>query len=270
MVVGDPIEHSLSPQIHEAFAQQFGTQINYQKVRLTAQELPGYFDHFWQHGGVGANVTVPLKTHAFNYAQSLDRVAQTAGAVNTLLVREGKVHGFNTDGEGLVRDLLERHQLKLSGQHILLLGAGGASQGVLAPLLACAPKRIEIANRTRDKALKLAAQFDTGTVPVVGLGFDQIAHQPDVIINATSLSLSAEADVPLAPKWVRGRFCYDMSYGQKAMFQRWARKHGAAESRDGLGMLVEQAAVAYTLWRSDKPQTQPVYDMLRLGVAADA
>ena len=265
VVVGDPIEHSLSPQIHQAFAEQLGIKLEYSKVRVPVDQFAAFFDDFWANGGCGANVTVPLKSEAFAYADSLDGLAQQARAVNTLARRNDQVVGFNTDGIGLCRDLTHRHGVELKQAEVLMLGAGGAVQGVIEPLLEEGVQKIVIANRTVSKAQILAAEFGT-TNQISGCGFADIGNYldgPDLIINATSFALSDGAvEVPIGAQWLEQAFCYDMSYADKAVFARWAQQNGAKASVDGLGMLVEQAAVSFEIWHGEAPATDPVIERL--------
>ncbi|MES9905418.1 MAG: shikimate dehydrogenase [Sedimenticola sp.] len=264
-VIGNPIEHSKSPLIHRAFAEQTGEALEY--ARLLGE--PGRFEEnvrdFFHQGGCGLNVTVPFKEEAWRLADERSERAATAGAVNTLILLDsGHIHGDNTDGAGLVRDLSDNHGYILSGSRILLLGAGGASKGVVRPLLESSPAQLVIANRTRTKALDLAN--DLATVGAVeGCGLDQLAGRRfDLIINGTAAGLKGEVppipDDLLAPDgWV-----YDMMYGSEpTAFVRWGLAHGAVRALDGLGMLVEQAAESFYLWRGVRPETGAVIEGLR-------
>ena len=266
VVVGNPIAHSRSPQIHQAFARQFDISISYEKVLVEAGQFAAFADEFAADGGAGMNVTVPFKGDAFAYAQQTDQLASAAGAVNTLVfAAEQPCMGYNTDGIGLCTDLQVRYGVNLAGANILLLGAGGAASGVIQPLLAASPKQLVLANRTVAKAASLVEhhrQWAHGQAPLSACGFDQLQGPFDVVINATSSGL-AGGTAPIAPELVRGAFCYDMSYGDAAIFARWADEQGAARSVDGLGMLVEQAAQSFFLWRGVRPQTEPVMLLLR-------
>ncbi|TNF35699.1 MAG: shikimate dehydrogenase [Gammaproteobacteria bacterium] len=261
-VVGHPVTHSKSPRIHAAFAQQTAQALSYDAMDVA----PGHFDAdvaaFFAQGGKGLNVTVPYKEEAYRFADRLTRRARQAGAVNTLAKQaDGSILGDNTDGIGLVRDMVENQGWSLQGKRVLLLGAGGAVRGVLGPLLEQQPARIVIANRTASKAVNLAIAFGEA---VTGCGYDALAGQVfDVVINGTSASLAGE--MPPLPDTVlaAGAACYDMMYGNKpTVFLQWARQHGA-KTADGLGMLVEQAAESFTLWRDVRPQTAPVLATLR-------
>ncbi|HPT49392.1 MAG TPA: shikimate dehydrogenase [Accumulibacter sp.] len=263
-VFGNPIGHSKSPLIHAAFAAQCGQAIDY---RPLLAPLDGFADSvaaFVAGGGRGANVTVPFKEEAYRLATRLTARAERAGAVNTLVFDGQAILGDNTDGAGLLRDLTLNLTYPLAGRRILLLGAGGAARGVLAPLLDAAPDVLTIANRTATRARGLAHDFAAhGTV--VGGGYDELAGQSfDLVINATAASLGGE--LPPLPGGVfhAGSLAYDMMYGQgDTPFLAFARRQGAARLADGLGMLVEQAAEAFRVWRGVHPDTAPVIAMLR-------
>ncbi|KRW60981.1 shikimate dehydrogenase [Pseudomonas sp. TTU2014-080ASC] len=263
-VFGNPIGHSKSPLIHRQFADQTGEDLSYEALLAPLEDFPGFAREFFRTG-LGANVTVPFKEQAFTLACNLTARAQRAGAVNTLKkLSDGSLLGDNTDGAGLVRDLRVNNAVTLKGQRILLLGAGGAVRGVLQPLLAEQPESLVIANRTVEKAEQLAREFaDLG--PVVASGFDWIDAPVDLIINGTSASLAGELP-PIAPSLIKPghTVCYDMMYGKDmTAFNRWATEHGAARTLDGLGMLVEQAAEAFFVWRDVRPTSQIVLAELR-------
>lgn len=264
-VVGNPIAHSKSPDIHRRFAEQTGQDIEYLKILVELGHFSESVNAFIAEGGRGLNVTLPFKEDAWAYAVQLSERAERAGAVNTLIVQQdGSCRGDNTDGFGLVRDLTVNHGMHLAGTRILLLGAGGAARGVLAPLLEQAPAGLIIANRTASKALALAADFaEFGKIE--GGGFDTFANQDfDLIINATSLSL--EQSVPPLPATAlrRDGVVYDMVYSnQPTAFAQWGLAQGASRALDGLGMLVEQAAESFYLWRGVRPDTRPVIEALR-------
>ena len=268
-VVGNPIGHSLSPQIHQQFAAQFRCSIDYQKKQLEADNFEAYFNEFFAQDGCGANITVPFKTQAFAYATQHHESAKLAQAVNTLHKVGDQIIGYNTDGVGLVRDIMDRHQQPLRQTTVLILGAGGATQGIIGPLLEQAPAQIVIANRTQAKAAKLVNQFDGLTqhnTQLTSCDLQDIRVQAQVIINATSLGLQVEMhneDKTWPALNLEGAFCYDMSYGANAAFQRWCQERGARKSVDGLGMLVEQAAAAFTIWRGQEPNTDAVLAALR-------
>jgi shikimate dehydrogenase len=263
-VFGCPIKHSKSPRIHQLFAEQ--TQ---QLLEYTAQEVPSErfkesVDAFFSQGGKGLNCTLPLKELAWTYADRTTERANLSKAVNTLALQaDGSLLGDNTDGCGLIADLTANHGIPLADSRILILGAGGASRGIIAAILEHSPNHLAIANRTPEKAIALAAEFSVlGNVE--GCGFAGIqSHQFDLIINATSASLYDDLP-PLAEELLADEgVCYDLAYGNKpTSFVRWGVSHKAKKSLDGLGMLVEQAAEAFFLWRAIRPQTKPVIALL--------
>lgn len=267
-VFGNPIAHSKSPRIHSLFAEQLGEDLVYEAVLAPVDDFAGSLRAFLAAGGKGANVTVPFKEQAWQLAEVRSQRAAKAGAVNTLMVgKDGRLYGDNTDGVGLVRDL-QRLGCTLAGKRLLVLGAGGAVRGVLGPLLAERPERVVVANRTVAKALDLAALFaDEGMIQ--GLGFEALGEQPfDVVINGTSASLGGE--LPPLPDGLLayGAFAYDMMYGRETPFTAWARRQGATHVLDGLGMLVEQAAEAFFLWRGRRPNIAPILAQLRQDLTA--
>lgn len=267
-VFGNPVRHSRSPQIHAAFAAQTQQQLSY---RAHLVEL-GHFEEaareFFAGGGKGCNITVPFKLDAFAFAQELSGRAKRAGAVNTLALQaDGTLYGDNTDGVGLVRDITENLGWQLSERRVLILGAGGAVRGILEPLLRHQPDLVVIANRTVEKAQQLARSFgDIGEVRACR--FEGLAgNQFDIVINATSASLSGELP-PLPGDLLNdGCCCYDLMYGaQPTPFMVWAASEMAWAVADGLGMLVEQAAESFCIWRGVRPATRPVIEMLRAGL----
>ncbi|MGQ0658738.1 MAG: shikimate dehydrogenase [Chromatiales bacterium] len=264
-VIGNPVAHSLSPAIHAAFARQTGQQIAYRAVQVPVEGFAEAVTTFQRLGGRGANVTLPFKHAAWQIARRRSERAEVAGAVNTLWFNDsGEVCGDNTDGVGLVRDLIVNLGVRLDGRDLLVLGAGGAARGVIPALLAHSPRRLVIANRTVTRGEALAAHFAT-LGDVEGVGFPGLpGRQFDGIINATSASLNGEVP-PLARGVVRtDGWCYDMMYGQgPTAFVRWAREAGAKQAEDGLGMLVEQAAESFLIWRGVRPETGPVMASLR-------
>jgi len=267
-VFGNPIGHSKSPQIHRLFAEQTGQTLSYEPLLAPLDDFPGYARTFFEQG-LGANVTVPFKEQAFRLADQLSERAQRAGAVNTLKkLEDGRLLGDNTDGIGLVRDLRDNAGVTLQGKRILLLGAGGAVRGVLEPLLAQRPAALVISNRTLAKAEQLAGEFaELG--PVSASAFEELRGPFEVIINGTSASLGGELP-PLSDDLIEPgvTLCYDMMYGAKPTpFCQWAAGRGAA-TRDGLGMLVEQAAAAFELWRGVRPDSSPVLTQLRSQLSA--
>lgn len=267
-VFGNPVAHSRSPQIHGLFAQQFGEDIRYERVLAPLKDFPGAVRQFLHDGGRGFNVTVPFKEEAWRMARRRTPRAEQAGAVNTVTVgADGFLTGDNTDGAGLVRDITRNLGWLLRDQRVLVIGAGGAVRGALGPLLAEQPRLLVVANRTREKALALAARF-SGDGVIEGCGFDDLgdAHPFDVIINGSSASLAGELP-PISPSAVSGSTrCYDMMYGRaETVFNRWACEQGAGTCADGLGMLVEQAAEAFYVWRGKRPETSGVIAELREG-----
>ncbi|MGD8514041.1 MAG: shikimate dehydrogenase [Granulosicoccaceae bacterium] len=270
-VMGNPIAHSKSPQIHAAFSVQTGQDIEYTRILVEPGELAAAVTQFRQEGGKGLNITVPFKNDAYALADRHSERAIRAGAVNTLLLNDdGTIDADNTDGVGLVRDLTQNHGIKLQGKRLLILGAGGAVQGVLQPLIEQLPSSIYIANRTADRAVKLAQIFSDTGCDISGGGFDALAGQQfDGIINGTAASLQGE--LPPLPDNVlaEGGWVYDMMYGaQPTPFMAWANAHGADKVLDGLGMLVEQAAESFTLWRGVRPSTSEVIELLRRDLEA--
>lgn len=266
LVVGDPIAHSKSPEIHQQFAEQTEQHIHYDKLRLAENDFDEAVKAFASLGGKGMNITVPFKEKAYALADELSDRARLAGAVNTLVFREnGRIYGDNTDGAGLVSDIIERLKWTLSDKRVLVLGAGGAVKGVLLPLLKCKPKTVVIANRTAEKAVSLAEQFSAyGNIS--GMGFMQLDTQDvfDVVINGTSAGLSGEMPV-LPPSIVNEQSCvYDMVYAKEpTACLRWAAALGVSQLADGLGMLVGQAAESFYLWRSVKPDPTAVLTRLK-------
>ena len=259
-VFGHPIHHSQSPRIHTLFAEQTGVDLTYTAEDVTPERFEHAVRAFFRDGGRGLNCTVPLKEPAYRLADTLGERARRAGAVNTLAQQpNGTLLGDNTDGLGLVRDLTHNLGLDLTGKRLLILGAGGAARGILEPLLRLQPARLAIANRTAGKARRLADEFgDLG--PVAGCGLDELEGiQCDLLLNATAASLSGQLpslpDGILAPEGC----CYDLAYGKEPTpFVRWGQAMGARLSVDGIGMLVEQAAEAFLLWRGIRPDTEPV------------
>ena len=261
-VIGNPIHHSLSPTIHAQFAKQIGLSISYEKILAPLDGFTVTAKNFVSSGALGFNITVPFKIEAYNLVDEYTLNAKTAGAVNTIKVENGTLYGDNTDGTGLVSDLCNNLQQSIKGKDILILGAGGATQGILLPLLECQPERILVANRTKAKSLKLASYYSKYG-KVCGFGLDQIKAKPvDIIINASSASLDGK--MPEIPSGVAtGALCYDLMYGGQTPFMKWARENSALKVIDGLGMLVEQAASAFSFWHDITPNTKKVIKSLR-------
>jgi shikimate dehydrogenase len=262
-VIGNPVAHSKSPEIHARFAQQTGEQISYERLLAPLDRFEKTVDDFMDAGGRGANVTVPFKLEAYALATELSVRAQAAGAVNTLCLNGDVIFGDNTDGVGLVTDIVQNAGIALHGKRLLLLGAGGAARGVLLPLLEQQPAQLVIANRMLQKATLLVEEFSAPHGVLSASGYDTLAGKYDVIINATSASL-ADALPPLdGAVFAAGALAYDMMYSRDATpFMRFAAGHGATV-RDGLGMLVEQAAESFFVWRGVRPDTGPVHLALR-------
>jgi len=271
-VIGHPVAHSRSPRIHALFAQSVGHAIEY---GLILGE-PGHFreavDRFRAAGGRGVNVTVPFKLDAFELASERTGRATQAGAVNTLAFDGARVIGDNTDGAGLVRDIVRNRGFAIAGKRVLLMGAGGAARGVVLPLLDEQPASLAIANRTAAKAQALAERFATHVIGVRGGGYDAFASERfDLVVNATSASLARQ--LPAIPEhaFAPEALAYDMVYGEAARpFLMHALGLGASAAADGLGMLVEQAAESFWLWRGVRPPTAPVLERLRADLARAA
>ena len=268
-VIGNPISHSKSPLIHAAFAKQTNQDISYEAVLAPLDGFAATIQDLINQGFKGANVTVPFKFEAFALCDNLTERAQAAGAVNTLTFSAKQIYGDNTDGLGLVNDInnnlkhatgLNHSSASLKGARILLLGAGGAAQGVLLPILNANPASITIANRTLDKAQKM---LNKSSSKATASTFEDLKNQQfDIVINATSTGLSDTA-LPI-PDSIFAKNClaYEMMYGRETPFMAQARANGA-QVADGLGMLVEQAAEAFSLWRHVKPETAAVIAMLQ-------
>ncbi|MDB6043395.1 MAG: shikimate dehydrogenase [Gammaproteobacteria bacterium] len=264
-VVGHPVAHSWSPFIHGLFGRETGQAMSYRLYDFTPEEFHERVREFFKEGGRGLNITLPHKIAAVDVADDLTARAAHAAAVNTFAVRgDGTILGDNTDGAGLVRDLCDNLGIVITRRRILIIGAGGAARGVLAPLLALSPTEIVIANRTSERAENLAKAFGKlGTIQ--GTGFRYISGGAfDLIVNATSASLSG--DIPAVPATVIGpqTVCYDMAYGKiDTPFVRWALKLGCTRALQGWGMLVEQAAESFRVWRGVRPSTAPVLAALK-------
>ena len=263
-VMGNPVAHSKSPSIHQAFAAQTGEQICYQAILVGENAFAGALQQFQQQGGRGLNITLPFKGEAWQAVAVKTPRAEHARAVNTIWFSSaGTRHGDTTDGPGLVADL-RNNNISISGRRVLVLGAGGAVRSVLSSLFAEHPERLVISNRTGERARRLAVQFpeyqQLETRPL-----DQLHGEVfDLVINGTSASLSGQ--MPPLPDGLLGAHacCYDMAYGDSdTVFVTWAKRQGAVQALDGLGMLVEQAAESFYIWRGIRPDTKPVLKMLR-------
>jgi len=263
-VIGNPIKHSKSPLIHTEFAKQTGQDLDYISRKVALDDLVGGLKQLQAEGFKGINITVPFKEQAWQLVSDKSAHAQRAGAINTIMFNnDGSLTGDNTDGIGLCRDLIDNHQIELTGKHLLLLGAGGAARGVIEPLLKYQPSSLFIANRTAIKATDLCTLFaDFGDVDAGS--YDAISGSFDIIINATAASLNGQ--VPPLPDNILNPngICYDMMYSDSdTAFITWAKQHRAAKAIDGLGMLVEQAAESFRLWRGVQPKTQAVIALIR-------
>jgi len=261
VVIGNPIEHSRSPAIHSQFAT--GQKINYHKQRVELDQFEQFISQFKANGGKGCNITVPFKEQAFKLADRLSDRAQAAGAVNTLIFNDdGTIVGDNTDGQGLVGDILA-NDINIADKRVLLIGAGGAARGCILPLLAQHPSCLTITNRSFDKAQLLAETF-TGSGNINAVSLNMLSNDFDIVINSTSASLSNQLPNINPQVIAAAQCCYDMAYGsEETCFLSWARELGVANTLDGLGMLVGQAAESFRLWRGVSPQTQNVLDDLR-------
>ena len=263
-VMGNPIAHSKSPSIHSLFAEQTQQSILYTAIHVDLGGFKQAVGNFVATGGKGLNVTVPFKQEAWELVTKRSERAERAGAVNTIKIEDDMLFGDNTDGVGLVNDLTINHNIELKDKNILLMGAGGAARGVLIPLLKQNPASLFIANRTPDRAKDLAVDFsDAGNVE--GGGYEHLPDKKfDIVINATAASLQGELP-PLPDTLLNDNAsCYDMMYGaEPTTFMKWANEHCAKDVLDGLGMLVEQAAESFFIWRGVKPETKTVIETLR-------
>jgi shikimate dehydrogenase len=267
-VLGNPVSHSLSPAIHARFGEITGDRIDYRALEAPIGGFALFAEAFFDSGARGANVTLPFKVDAFEMAAHRSERAALAGAANFLHAREDGIYADNTDGAGLVADLDRNLRVRLEGSQLLLLGAGGAARGVIAPLLAARPQLLVIANRTETTALELAARFSY-LGPITGVSLERIPRgYYQVVLNATSTSTRGEPlDLP-GHVFKAGGLAYDMAYGPSAQpFLEHARSLGALRTSDGLGMLVEQAAESFELWRGRRPATAAVLAELRAKTA---
>ncbi|HQT26492.1 MAG TPA: shikimate dehydrogenase [Burkholderiales bacterium] len=267
-VIGNPVGHSKSPAIHAEFAKQTGQDMDYRAILSPLDGFPETVESLRREGFRGCNVTVPFKFEAFTCSNSRSERAEIARAVNTLKFEEGRVYGDNTDGAGLVADIRKNLQVPIENKRILLAGAGGAAWGVLFPLLMEMPASLVISNRTiakAEEAVRILSKIEKrGSTSFSAMAFDKLAgSQFDIVINATSSGLKDE--LPLLPEGLfpKGSLAYDMMYGRKTPFMKFAEEQGASIVSDGLGMLVEQAAESFFVWRGVRPETKPVIDKLR-------
>jgi len=263
-LVGHPVEHSRSPLIHTLFARQTGANLSYELIDAEPKSFETAVRGFGAAGGKGLNVTVPHKEAAYALVDEISAPADAAGAVNTIKFLDGKLYGENTDGVGLIRDLVANQQQTLQGRTILVLGAGGAARGIVGPLLAAKPSELVVANRTRARADDLVAHFQS-PYGLRAVAFAELEDLPpfDLLLNATSAGLKGEA--PPFPASLIGpqSFCYDLVYSvNDTPFVLWARQHAAARAVQGWGMLIEQAAESFFIWRGVRPDTKPILKQL--------
>lgn len=268
-VMGYPVSHSRSPVIHRLFAEQTGQNMQYELLQVKPEHLSRAVDQFARTGGRGLNITVPHKQAVVALCDSLGERARIADAVNTLSFDGGLISGDNTDGVGLKADLENNLGMNLAGASILILGAGGATRGIVEPLLGMRPERLHIANRTLDRAEAIVDEFSSyGPIWACGFG-DVPGGKPfDLVINATSAGLRGEAPPYPGAAVAKDTLCYDLSYSLKPTpFLEWARAQGAARTVMGWGMLVEQAAESFAIWRGIRPDTAPVLARMRFNAS---
>ena len=262
-VIGNPIAHSKSPEIHPVYARQTGQDLVYERCLAPLDGFAQTVQRLVAEGYKGANVTLPFKIEAVQVCTRLEERARAAGAVNTLSFANGEIVGDNTDGPGLVADITRNAGVAIQGKRVLLLGAGGAARGALLPIIGQGPREIVIANRTVATAEALARDFSRHGLPIAATGFADVAGSFDIVVNASSSSIAG--DLPPIPVGVfgPGTLALDMMYGNKpTVFMEFAAAHGAV-TRDGLGMLVEQAAEAFAIWRGVRPDTAEVFGKMR-------
>jgi len=263
-VIGNPIEHSRSPEIHQAFALQTGRSIDFKRLKAPVDGFKDAIGQFIEEGGKGLSVTMPFKQDAFGISDSLSQRAQRAAAVNTLIIRnDGGIQGDNTDGPGLVADIKSNLSWEIRDHRVLILGAGGAVRGILESLSLESPSELVIANRTESKAHSLAEEF-SALADIKALSIQQLADPFDLVINATGASLSG-SNLDISKQVISSHTnCYDLTYSaEETKFNQWAKQAGAHAYADGLGMLVEQAAIAFRLWHQVLPDTKPVLSAIR-------
>ncbi len=265
-VMGYPVSHSRSPVIHRLFALQTSQDMQYELLQVTPEKLEAAVRQFQRTGGKGLNVTVPHKSEVTRLVDHLSERASIAGAVNTLTFKDDEIFGDNTDGFGLVRDLVDNLGLSLDSSNILVLGAGGATRGIIGPLLDMQPASVRIANRTLGKAQALADHFSRlGPVTACRFNVVPVSDQYDLIINATSAGLHGESPPYPSAAVSETTVCYDLSYGLNATpFSAWAVESGAARAVMGWGMLVEQAAESFRIWRGIRPNTAEVLKHMKI------
>ena len=264
-VLGNPIQHSKSPQIHTLFSEQTGIALEYQAIEVPINEFASYVKLFSSQGGKGLNITVPFKEDAYSLCTTLTDRAEISGSVNTLRFDDDmNICGDTTDGQGLLNDLVANHNIRLEDKSILILGAGGTVKSILERLLEQKTKEIIIVNRTISRAKDLEKKFGKKNCVRAYSYNDLPNHSFDIIINGTSLSLSAEIPPISKTNINKNTFCYDLMYSDKeTAFTKWAIENGALKATDGLGMLVEQASESFMFWHGTKPDTMPIIKVLR-------
>ena len=269
-VIGDPISHSQSPSIHKFFAKQLGQNINYKAYHVPADKLESFIIEFQNKGGKGLNVTLPHKTSVLNCTDEISSRAMEAGAINTLIINDKKIIGDNTDGIGLINDLEINFNQPLENKRVLVLGAGGAALGILNPLLKRKPKLILVANRSASKTKIITSKFKlNSTLDACGINDLESNQTFDIIINATSIGVTKQSIN--FPSFIisEDTICYDLSYSyEPTLFMRWSMENKAKLAIQGWGMLIEQAAASYFLWRNKKPNTSTLLEQLNISASS--
>ena len=269
-VIGDPISHSQSPSIHKFFAKQLGQNINYKAYHVSADKLESFIIEFQNKGGKGLNVTLPHKTSVLNCTDEISSRAMEAGAINTLIINDKKIIGDNTDGIGLINDLEINFNQPLENKRVLVLGAGGAALGILNPLLKRKPKLILVANRSVSKTKIITSKFKlNSTLDACGINDLESNQMFDIIINATSIGVTKQSIN--FPSFIisEDTICYDLSYSyEPTLFMHWSMENKAKLAIQGWGMLIEQAAASYFLWRNRKPNTSTLLEQLNISASS--
>ena len=269
-VIGDPISHSQSPSIHKFFAKQLGQNINYKAYHVTADKLESFIIEFQNKGGKGLNITLPHKTSVLNCTDEISSRAMEAGAINTLIINDKKIIGDNTDGIGLINDLEINFNQPLENKRVLVLGAGGATLGILNPLLKRKPNLILVANRSASKTKIITSKFKlNSTLDACGINDLESNQTFDIIINATSIGVTKQSIN--FPSFIisEDTICYDLSYSyEPTLFMQWSMENKAKLAIQGWGMLIEQAAASYFLWRNKKPNTSTLLEQLNISASS--
>ena len=269
-VIGDPISHSQSPSIHKFFAKQLGQNINYKAYHVPADKLESFIIEFQNKGGKGLNITLPHKTSVLNCTDEISSRAMEAGAINTLIINDKKIIGDNTDGIGLINDLEINFNQPLENKRVLILGAGGAALGILNPLLKRKPKLILVANRSASKTKIITSKFKlNSTLDACGINDLESNQMFDIIINATSIGVTKQSIN--FPSFIisEDTICYDLSYSyEPTLFMHWSMENKAKLAIQGWGMLIEQAAASYFLWRNKKPNTSTLLEQLNISASS--